>query len=264
MASFKGYAISTVGEIADHTYVQVDDKYYGCWGRKKGGDVVCHGSGNAKHAHCMANWECIDGTAGIIYGETGVCHQTANRILRPARIAVYKAKGYMASHLLYGTYGSSYFLWKIKKHHCLHEHLYGIDELQENQDKRTLVEQLAQNELSLKEAINQNALIEFRDVVAALSDKKLTLPHDKLAQIIHLQNDLRAESHLHIEGISLMSDGKEFANRQNALINAALKTLSTLLSPEEYKTLFNVDVGQKITVVDPQIMTYFFDMFVKK
>jgi len=39
------------------------------------------------------------------YGVTGVCHQAANRILRPAGISVAGAQGYGASVFLYGQYG---------------------------------------------------------------------------------------------------------------------------------------------------------------
>jgi hypothetical protein len=43
-----------------------------------------------------------------VYGVTGVCHQTANRILYPARVTVSKAGGYWASSLAYGTYGTTF------------------------------------------------------------------------------------------------------------------------------------------------------------
>lgn len=51
---------------------------------------------------CLA---CEDGSAGINYLVSGVCHQAANRILYPARVIVSKAKGYTISSSIYGDYG---------------------------------------------------------------------------------------------------------------------------------------------------------------
>ena len=95
MATLTGYAVKISWLGADHTYVRssVGNKW-GCWGRDSGGKAICSGSGSASVANCISQpWS----TAGLVYGVTGVCHQTANRILYPARAIVSKASGYWAS-----------------------------------------------------------------------------------------------------------------------------------------------------------------------
>jgi hypothetical protein len=53
-------------------------------------------------ANCLSQ---PNGTAEINYGVTGLCHQTANRILHPANLRVDKAQGYNHSFNVYGHYG---------------------------------------------------------------------------------------------------------------------------------------------------------------
>jgi hypothetical protein len=69
---------------------------------------VCTAPGDAESADRIAG---PHSHAHIVYAVTGVCHQTANRILAPAGVCVAKARWYAASHLLYGTYGRGH--WKI-------------------------------------------------------------------------------------------------------------------------------------------------------
>jgi hypothetical protein len=66
-------------------------------------------------ANCISQpWS----TAGLVYAVTGVCHQTANRILYPASAIVSKASGYWASSLVYGTYGTDVAAWIIRRTAC--------------------------------------------------------------------------------------------------------------------------------------------------
>lgn len=94
----------------DHTYVKSNNPYHvwPCWGGSSDGKPICSGDGNFSLANFIAYQippQLGDGTAGIIYGVTGVCHQTANRILYPAGVTVKDARGYKLSHFAYGTYG---------------------------------------------------------------------------------------------------------------------------------------------------------------
>ena len=117
MSILKGYAVPT-GIIpgADHTYVKSDNPAFSwpCWGRDLGGKEICQGNGNALIANCISQ---ENSHAGIRYGITGVCHQTANRILYPAGVIVSGAGGYGASFLAYGTYGTNLSEWigRLKK-----------------------------------------------------------------------------------------------------------------------------------------------------
>lgn len=126
-----GYAISTKLTVwvakqmnnpnlkADHTYVTSSHGHvWPCWGRSSGGKLICKGIGDTDLADCLAG---PDSTAGIIYGVTGVCHQTANRILYPANTTVSPADGYLGSFYAWRTYGRVSFPWRRLKI-CLASH----------------------------------------------------------------------------------------------------------------------------------------------
>lgn len=103
--SLIGHAVHISGllNLADHTYVTSSDgKVWPCWGRSAGGTVVCSGAGNSAAADCDSFPR---GEAGIVYGLTGVCHQTSNRILFPSLQNVSAARGAVVSYLLYGVLG---------------------------------------------------------------------------------------------------------------------------------------------------------------
>ena len=98
-----GYGIKVKGLPADHTYVTSSNGHvWPCWGRSAGGSLICNGQGNTDQADCLSQ---PNSKAGIIYGGTGVCHQTANRILLPAGIYVSAAAGYRTSLFAWGAYG---------------------------------------------------------------------------------------------------------------------------------------------------------------
>lgn len=98
-----GYAIKIAGLRADHTYVTSSDGHvWPCWGRFAGGNLICDGKGNTDQADCLSQ---PNSQAGIVYGVTGVCHQTANRILLPAGEYVSAASGYRASVFAWGVFG---------------------------------------------------------------------------------------------------------------------------------------------------------------
>lgn len=103
MAELRGHAIATLGRRLDHTYVTSSDGHaWPCGGRAEGGDMISKGCGSSWLASCLAG---ADQTAGIRYGITGVCHQIANRILRPAGVDVSRAWGDRISQSLWRKYG---------------------------------------------------------------------------------------------------------------------------------------------------------------
>lgn len=105
-----GYAIKIPRLRADHTYVRSDaGDVWPCWGRDSGGREVCDGIAELNDSNCLSQ---PDSEAGIIYGFTGVCHQTANRILYPSGAIVEEARGYRGSVFAWGTYGRD--LWTMR------------------------------------------------------------------------------------------------------------------------------------------------------
>ena len=98
-----GFALPLVALPADHTYVTSSEGHvWPCWGRYSGGRLICSGEGNVLKADCLSN---PDSQAGIRYALTGVCHQTANRVLLPAGVVVSAAKKALASFVAFGVYG---------------------------------------------------------------------------------------------------------------------------------------------------------------
>lgn len=100
----KRYPTKLVLGLADHTYVEcTEGKGWGCWGGKTGGAALRSAHGSTRRADTIAQ---PDERAAIkCYAINGVCHQSANRILWPARITVRGARGYKLSEAIYGPYG---------------------------------------------------------------------------------------------------------------------------------------------------------------
>src|SRR5260370_807296 len=92
-----------VAPYGEHTYVTSDcGLSWGCWGRRIGGTALSAAMGSSIVADCLSQ---PNSQADIRYGLTGVCHQTANRILHPAGITVAGCQGYGLSVFTFGTYG---------------------------------------------------------------------------------------------------------------------------------------------------------------
>jgi hypothetical protein len=101
--ALEGWAISIASSVFDHTYATSKcGLVWPCWGRSAGGGVICTGAGSSIIADCLSQ---VNSQAGIIYGVTGTCQQTANRILHPAGILVAAAGGYAASVFAWGVFG---------------------------------------------------------------------------------------------------------------------------------------------------------------
>ena len=104
LGTLYGHAIPIVlAPWWDHTYVTSSGGHiWGCFGRLKGGRVICSGSGNMDMADCLSQ---VNSSAALIEGRTGRCHQAANRILFPSGQFVSRANGYRLSTFQFGTYG---------------------------------------------------------------------------------------------------------------------------------------------------------------
>lgn len=103
-ATLQGWAIPLlVAPYGEHTYITSDcGLKWGCWGRSTGGVALSAATGDSAIADCLSQ---PNSEAGIRYGVTGVCHQTANRILRPANITVKGCQGYAFSVFSFGRHG---------------------------------------------------------------------------------------------------------------------------------------------------------------
>lgn len=99
------YPTTLFAGLADHTYVScgTGKRAWGCWGGKVGGNPLGSGQGSTAQADAIA--EPNERARITCYLINGVCHQSANRILSPARFTARGARGYWVSEALYGTYG---------------------------------------------------------------------------------------------------------------------------------------------------------------
>jgi hypothetical protein len=279
MATLRGHAISTLFGLADHTYVTCAGGYaWPCWGRSAGGKVISTGTGSSAEANCIS-WPAS--TAGLIYGVTGVCHQTANRILWPAGITVSKAKGYWASFLAYGTYGTDVPAWLVRigvcststgeipqcgvKGRAAASAAGKAGELPPDAKDRALVravKALYLKGVSPQEHKRRLTIKGAVDLKTLASETQLVMQHrlgkavraGQIKNVQAIQAKLFATQEEIAKGIHDGSiGGEELAQRMNAAVNKSLKDCLKALGKEEYVRLFELEPGETINLVDPKI-----------
>lgn len=251
----------------DHTYVKSSDgKRYGCWGRDDGGRMICKGKGDSKKAACLSSPR---GKALIVYAVTGVCHQTANRILRPSRKTVKDAKAYAASWALYGAYGGTNKVlspeWKGHEILCK---VWGWDpsylpEKSEREDyfeaiqnaHMTMATALRDKKASMREVIEE---IQTRELQALVDDRfSSDLAATKISSLARSRADMLTELELDMMRLAAPESIREVGERANILLNEFLKSAADILEVDEFETLFEISPGTSVIVVDPDIALTF-------
>lgn len=273
MATLTGWAIA-IGETgADHTYVTSSDGYvWPCWGRSSGGHSICAGVGSSASANCFSQ---TDSQAGILYALTGVCHQTANRILYPAGVIVSAAGGYWASVLLYGTYGTStlpsLIEWEIRKGRC-----GGVaGDMMANARGAVAAGTVVQADPALRTYLDKvNDLYAAQANAATLSMLSNAAQPDILGQELKLMADYRlanaAPDMAPLQGeqtktlarkaaldqqlITKQLTPAEYARKVNALVGELLSKSVTLLGEQTHTRLFGVAPGASVELVDSDIL----------
>ncbi|MDD5057192.1 MAG: hypothetical protein PHQ60_04915 [Sideroxydans sp.] len=284
MATLIGYAVPLslpmpkLSELADHTYVRTADGrgVWGCWGRSDGGAEICRGGGSSKQADCYSQpW----GTTGIVYGVTGVCHQTANRILYPAGAIVSGAHGYWLSSAVYGTYGDA-IGWAAKRLAC---YWTGGDKL-----ARASLKAMPEKASDAKLATAQNNDdAEYTKEIIALYEEVANAPNnfaakkgaapsylsreleiamkyklgkkansDNASAAIQIQKELHAELNKLVDGLySEALTPAEYANQANDLFNKKFKSINGEIGKANYQKLFNIAPEVKLLLINPEVMT---------
>lgn len=285
MAILIGYAVplSTpmpgINQIADHTYVRTADGrgVWGCWGRSDGGREICRGTGSSKKADCLSQpW----GTSGIIYGVTGVCHQTANRILSPAGALVSKAHAYWLSSAVYGTYGRDPLVWGAQQLRCAWTR--GDKALKatiKSAPEDSAREITSKKQSAEEQAYTRQILDLYKDVTSSSkdfsADKALTskLLNKELEIAINIklkgqistakqEGTLKIQRDIHIGTDKLVSDlyaesisPSAFAQKANDFFNKNFKSMSKEMGRENYQKLFGVSADQYVILINPDVMT---------
>ncbi len=259
METLYGNAVVITWLGADHTYVTSGDgRTWPCWGRNKGGNVVCHGTGSADAADCLSQEK---SHAGLLYGITGVCHQTANRILYPAKCLVSAARGYWASSAIYGTYGLDQEGWQQRQMNCRANLSGGVNLDDAPGGPKSYREEIL--ELHAKSAGTLENI--YSDVVPKILQHEMRLllkhrlgrkyPGRKINAVYKRHHSLHSrKKNLEAEyGRNKMS-GREFAKRANAIFTDEFKKIGAVIKKDDYKKLFYSELGARVDIVDPKIM----------
>lgn len=272
MATLRGYAVKISWLGADHTYVKSSDGYvWPCWGRSSGGRNICSGSGSSSQANCISQ---PSSHAGIIYGVTGVCHQTSNRILWPSRKIVSAARGYWASSLVYGTYGTDIVAWLARIAAC--------SLVKSDRAAKAAVMAPAKEREAAPQSAGEKSYMER---LQALYEKEAAAPRmlkqggrpaellgaeldlmldyrlgkrvtgDAGAELKGLQQKLLAQMDSLEKGLySNDITAVQYADRVNEQFADTLKRAVKVLGPETYTGLFGVAADERMLLIDPKIM----------
>ena len=228
-----------------------------------GGNQICAGKGQSWKANCLSK---PYGKAMIVYGITGVCHQTANRILRPSRKTVSDAKAYAASWALYGAYGGSSRIidpiWITQKVKCrvlslkpdpvyldgeTENYFESIDAAHSN-----MASEIRKNRASEEELMNDLAEVELRALIDSRLDHSIV--DTKIKSIVNSRVELISEIDSELKSVIDLDSFSSAADKTNKMLNNFLDSVSNVLSPEEYKSIFDVEPGTEIFVVNEGIL----------
>lgn len=263
MAILSGYSLDAFYGI-DHTYVTSSTgEVWNCWGRSSGGQVICSGEADSRQADCLAQ---KNSHAGLLYGLTGVCHQTANRILYPAHCIVSGATNYWLTAFIYGTYGLSVVKFQARIKNCLGEQESQLPRLDSTNGQLS-------NEAAYLQRINKlhtNALIKYRQTGSTKeqmvfhllqNELKLTITYrlgstdsPKVANsLVKHQAELLREKNFYDRALMAKRlDPLHYADKVNTIINTAFKNINKSLGETSYQKMFGIQ--PEIQLIDPQIM----------
>lgn len=254
----QGWAVH-ISWCADHTYVACPDlkQYFECWGKHYTPPdqvYICSGQGNYAVANCYRRPVNIAGTwyadtAGIgMYAVNGVCHQSANCFLiTTGRTLNLNVRGYWLSVLMYGTYGTAFWLWLpavltpclISAGAAAPGATTGEQSLpQQIQDLYTLAQQEAeppsQNEMLIREA----ALV-----------TRFYAPDIDPAKFADLHAALLADKD---EAIASGATGEALAAKLNDVAARYQELFAKRLGPDAYERLMGIPPGEIFKITEPE------------
>jgi len=267
MSTLYGWSVDSFYGI-DHTYVTSSDGHvWPCWGRSSGGQVICSGTADASQADCLSQ---KNSRAGILYGLTGVCHQTANRILYPARCIVSKATNYWITAFLYGTYGLSVVKFKSRLAKCLGEDDYHFQRLgaggpdlggevlylqRINQLYTQAYSQMRQAGVSKEQVSFRLLQNELKLTVSYRLGSDATLQVSRNLQTFQLEL-LKEKNYYDRALMARRLKPADYATKVNNIINSALKDVHKSLGESRYQKMFGIKPD--VQLIDPAIMQEFY------
>lgn len=271
MGTLRGHSrpvnIILLDSVLDHTYVTCAAGHcWPCWGDCLDGSILRTGQGSTARAEAIAG---PDGGAGIDYGVTGLCMQTANRILWPAGVTVSDAMGYDLTSFVYGHYGPSAADWLA--HRDASDGVTGetpqcdgTESPEENPAGTAgeafwsfitgIYERFAPSEPPSEEPTSNLELLGTL-LAARLQEKLGARVADR--DIVNLQEIQRAcvEEKAPIDRAVRAGGlrGDAYADQVNRVINGALRNMAQVLEPDAYAAFFNVRPGAQVAVIRPDI-----------
>lgn len=270
MTILYGWALTPFYRV-DHTYVTSSEGHvWNCWGRSSGGTVICSGEADAGAADCISQ---KNSRAGIIYGITGVCHQTANRILLPANCIVSGAKNYWLTAFIYGTYGVRFpssllsFRKRIARCNLGAEDLPEIksaDSLRGNDEKLYIqrINSLYNHYGNMYRDLDASR---ERDIVPSLLGNELRITINyrlgsaaetaTANKLVSYQEQLLQEKRtLDTALLKKSLSPVRYAKEVNELAATVFKGILAVLGDRNYTELFGLSPQEPREIVDPDIM----------
>lgn len=255
-----GKAIGFLLKLADHTYVTSDDGLtWPCWGGQSGGRKLCSATGSSKQANCLSQ---TDSHAGIIYGVSGVCHQTANRILYPANVTVSNAKGYWASWLTYGTYGTPNPIalaeWLIRVNFCMATNNEKLSKSVSEEDSDELTKQI----ISLYQS-HSNSNVNPDINVLLQEEHSLVMKHklgDQFNDVISEEVlALRKKFNADKQELDSLLEARKISSESytedvNLLVIKLQQEVGKVLGSNNYNTVFGSSIEEPINIIDLDIV----------
>jgi hypothetical protein len=205
---------------------------------------------------------------------TGVCHQTANRILWPAGVTVKDIRNYGITLFIYGHYGRNAEEWIQRQNDCANV----TGEIPTCDGAESPGERASSEAWDAFLSFIQGLYERFgggnggRDgestedlgpdpnLMGALwaAQVQYVLGADYPEDRIQLMQDIQArhlEREVDISLFALLDEhaGEEFAHRANAEINHSMRQLAEVLEPWEYGALFHAVPGREVVLVVPDI-----------
>lgn len=277
MGTLRGHSrpvnIEFLDNVLDHTYVTCGAGHcWPCWGDCQDGSLLRTGTGSTARADAISE---PTSQAGIIYGVTGLCMQTANRILWPAGVTVSDAMGYGITELFYGTYGSSAADWIAHRDasngvsgeipECA-----GTEAPEENPSRGTaaallsfilgLYERFAGSEERSDEPLPNLELLGAVLAARVREDLGRDFSNDRIQRLQGIQREYVGNKvSLDHRLIARDMSGREFAERANGVINDGMRHFADVLGHDAYVALFKLRPGAEITVIRPDLCGIVYD-----
>lgn len=279
MAMLYGWATYSVFGF-EHTYVTSSDGYvWKCWGKSAGGQPICSGEGDSLQADCLSQ---KNSHAGIIYGVTGVCHQTANRVLLPAQCIVSKAQKYWVTVMVYGTYGTKRFNSLAELRSRIARCYQGAvpPELQvsgaespgdagiaQGGDDKLYLKRLNLMYRDFLESFKDSETRRGKEGDAGLLNRELEIMVEyrlgaetdirEVHSMRRLQDELLREKELYDDALlRKFLKPRHYANKVNDLVSETCNRIRGVVGEEKFQKIFGLSPDASFEIVDPEIIAY--------